>query len=229
MSKSFNMETDIFRVSFPYLAQPNVYDNKETYQIDAIFDPQTAGVFWANVVAQAQVALAQEYPGREHLFQWSQMKDGNLNIAKTDPQQKVKNGYAGSYYLRFKSSEAVGCVAYDMAQNVDVKIPPTAIYSGCYAKAFIQIWLQDNAFGQRVNIKLLAVKFIQDGESLGGRVPIDPSAVFAAGGGQMPSGAHQAVHMPQAGVVPGMPVPGAPVMPQAGVVPGMPQNSPFLQ
>jgi hypothetical protein len=226
MAKQFNMESETFRVSFPYLATPSSYPGEDPkYQLDAIFDPQTAGAFWNNLTAQIQQMLAQEYPGQEHLFQLPQMKDGNANIAKTDPAQQPKNGYAGTYYTTFKSAEPVGCVKFDMAQGVDINIDPKQVYSGCYARAFIQAWIQDNSFGKRVNLKLLAIKFVADGESLGGVVPVDPTAAFAPGAPAAPVGVAVAqpaglpVGIPAAqgvpGAVPGMPPAGAPVAPNA--------------
>jgi len=245
MARQTEFETETFRVSFPYLAQPSEYNGKLTYKLDAIFDPNTAKVFWDNLVIQANALLATEYPGQENLFTWFQMKDGNLNIAKSDPQQAIKNGYAGNWYMTFNSPESVGCVKFDVAQGCDISIDPKQIYSGCYARAYIQVWLQDNSFGKRVNIKLLAVKFVNDGDSLGGSVPVNPTGCFAPGQGQLPPGAQvtpgappmQTVHQAPAG--PGAQPPQQPYQQQPPAGPGAqpPQQpvssggpvSPFLQ
>lgn len=41
------------------------------------------------------------------------------------------------------------------------------IYSGCYVVARIELWAQDNNFGQRVNAKLLGIQFVKDGDRFG--------------------------------------------------------------
>ena len=42
------------------------------------------------------------------------------------------------------------------------------IYSGCYVHASVDIWPQDNKWGQRINCTLRGVMFANDGENFGG-------------------------------------------------------------
>lgn len=42
------------------------------------------------------------------------------------------------------------------------------IFSGCYVNAKIDIWGQDNKYGQRINAKIIAVQFAAPGESFDG-------------------------------------------------------------
>jgi len=42
------------------------------------------------------------------------------------------------------------------------------LYSGCYANVIIDLWAQDNEYGQRVNAELMGIQFHADGENLGG-------------------------------------------------------------
>lgn len=42
------------------------------------------------------------------------------------------------------------------------------VYAGCYVNAILEIWPQDNSFGQRVNAQLLGIQFVRDGDSFGG-------------------------------------------------------------
>lgn len=46
----------------------------------------------------------------------------------------------------------------------ECKVP----YSGCYANLSIDVWAQDNAYGKRVNAKLLAIQFEDDGAAFSG-------------------------------------------------------------
>jgi hypothetical protein len=38
------------------------------------------------------------------------------------------------------------------------------LYAGCYVNAIIELWVQDNSYGKRVNANLLGVQFFKDGE-----------------------------------------------------------------
>lgn len=67
-------------------------------------------------------------------------------------------------------------------------------YGGCYVNASVRLWVQDSAFGKRVNCALAAVQFAADGKAFGD-APVDPESVFAnieqggspTGGEQEPS------------------------------------------
>lgn len=60
------------------------------------------------------------------------------------------------------------------------------IYSGCYVNAKINLWVQDNEWGQRVNAELLGVQFVKDGDSFSAGAPPAEAEAFPdldAGGG----------------------------------------------
>lgn len=44
-------------------------------------------------------------------------------------------------------------------------------YNGCYVNAVIDVWCQDNDFGQRINAALKSVQFVKDGDAFGGGAP----------------------------------------------------------
>lgn len=54
------------------------------------------------------------------------------------------------------------------------------LYPGCYVNLSISLWAQNNKYGKRVNANLLGVQFVGDGESLGGRTPVNPNDLFSA-------------------------------------------------
>lgn len=45
------------------------------------------------------------------------------------------------------------------------------IYSGCYVNVSVDLWLQDNQYGKRINSNLYAVMFAGHGDSIGGGRP----------------------------------------------------------
>jgi hypothetical protein len=51
-------------------------------------------------------------------------------------------------------------------------------YGGCYVNASVRLWVQDNAFGKRVNCALAAVQFAGEGKAFGD-APVDPENEFS--------------------------------------------------
>jgi hypothetical protein len=45
------------------------------------------------------------------------------------------------------------------------------IYSGCYVNVKVNLWAQDNQYGQRINGELLGVQFAGDGDSFSAGAP----------------------------------------------------------
>lgn len=41
------------------------------------------------------------------------------------------------------------------------------LYAGCYVNAIIDLWVQNNGFGKRVNANLYGIQFVKDGEQFG--------------------------------------------------------------
>jgi hypothetical protein len=44
-------------------------------------------------------------------------------------------------------------------------------YAGCYVNASVEVWVQDNQWGKRVNCTLRGVQFLRDGDAFGGGAP----------------------------------------------------------
>ncbi|MES2753203.1 MAG: ssDNA-binding protein [Pseudomonadota bacterium] len=52
------------------------------------------------------------------------------------------------------------------------------IYSGCYVNVKVDIWAQDNSWGQRINGDLLGVQFVKDGDSFAAGAPPAEAEAF---------------------------------------------------
>ena len=58
------------------------------------------------------------------------------------------------------------------------------VYSGCYVNARVELWVQDNANGKRINAKLLGIQFVRDGDAFGaGSAPAKPTDFSDLGDG----------------------------------------------
>lgn len=125
--------------------------------------------------------------------QWKSKEDGEAvyktlkkkdKLALKDGDDKTKyDGFAGCMYLSPSTDTRPTVVDRDRSPLTE---DDGKVYSGCYVNAKVEIWVQDNNWGQRVNCKLLGVQFVKDGDSFGsGSPPANPDDfpdLDAAGG-----------------------------------------------
>lgn len=99
------------------------------------------------------------------------VKKDRVALRDGDDKQKYE-GFAGNRYISPSSDTRPTAVDRDRSPltKEDGKL-----YSGCYANAKVEIWTQDNQWGQRVNATLLGVQFVKDGDAFGaGSPPANP-------------------------------------------------------
>jgi hypothetical protein len=81
------------------------------------------------------------------------------------------DGYPGNFYLSPSSDEMkppfLGRTVDGKVVEMDAKTAAKHIYSGCYVDASIELWAQDNQYGQRVNAQLRGIMFRRDGDAFG--------------------------------------------------------------
>jgi hypothetical protein len=73
-------------------------------------------------------------------------------------------GYNGHISLKAANNKRPLVIDRDKSILVEDDNKP---YSGCYVNATVELWVQNNNYGKRVNCNLLAVQFAKDGESFG--------------------------------------------------------------
>lgn len=99
---------------------------------------------------------------------------------KRNKSGDVYDGFEGHHWIQ--SSNGVKPLVLD--RN---KTPLTAQdgrpYAGCYVFATVDVWAQDNKFGQRINATLLGVQFDRDGDAFSGGAPADESDFDDLGAG----------------------------------------------
>lgn len=79
-------------------------------------------------------------------------------------------GFAGQWYLSCRSSEGARPKVVDQRGN-PVTQRDGVVYAGCYVIALVEIWAQDNGYGQRVNAQIRGVQFLRNGDAFGGGAP----------------------------------------------------------
>jgi hypothetical protein len=75
-----------------------------------------------------------------------------------------KDGYAGHMYVSASNNKRPA--VYD-TDKTPLNEEDGVIYAGCYVDAVLNIWIQDNKYGRRVNAGLEGVRFRRDGEAFG--------------------------------------------------------------
>jgi len=78
-----------------------------------------------------------------------------------DGDEVEYNGYAGCYSIKCSTKKRPIVIDRDRSPLTEDDNKP---YGGCYVNASIDLWVQNNAYGKRVNSTLLAVQFAKDGE-----------------------------------------------------------------
>lgn len=82
------------------------------------------------------------------------------------------DGFPGNFYVSANAQESAPPTVVDQARN-PLKENSGKPYAGCFVNASIEIWAQDNKFGQRVNTTLRGVQFLRDGDAFSAGRPAD--------------------------------------------------------
>lgn len=98
-------------------------------------------------------------------------KKDKLVVHDGDDKKKFE-GFEGNFYVAASADTRPTAVNRDRSPVTE---EDGVLYSGCYVNAKVELWVQDNQWGQRVNATLLGVQFVKDGDSFaGGPPPANP-------------------------------------------------------
>ena len=104
---------------------------------------------------------------------WGVKADANLKTLRAADKTCLHSGDLKSNYAGFEG------MLYVSARNalrplvIDVNKAPLAEedgkpYAGCFVNASVELWVQDNNYGKRINATLAGVQFYRDGEHFAG-------------------------------------------------------------
>ena len=100
-----------------------------------------------------------------------------LKLCLKDGDTKAQyDGYEGNLFVSANSAKRPEVNDRDLTPLVESDGRP---YGGCYVNAWIDVWAQDNKFGQRVNATLLGIQFVKDGDSFGAGSSLPTNAMVA--------------------------------------------------
>lgn len=75
------------------------------------------------------------------------------------------DGFAGNVFVSARNKARPAVVDKDKSPLTQADGKP---YSGCFVDVSLDIWAQENKYGKRINAKLLAVRFVDDGPAFSG-------------------------------------------------------------
>lgn len=162
------------RLAFPALFEPKSVagDKKLRYGGNLIFSPDHAG-FAAMNKAIEQVAT--EKWGAKAKAMLTKLRAASDKLCFRNGDTKADyDGYPGNWFVSANRDENKGPPLVLGRDRQPLLAGSGKPYAGCYVNASIDVWAQDNSFGQRVNATLLGVQFFRDGDAFSAGAPADP-------------------------------------------------------
>lgn len=178
------------RLAFPAIWEPKPFNGKGEPRCDAQFliDPKLQPELVMKIVDVMQKLAVEKWKEKAVTTLQSLKAKGDLCLHDGNTKAEY-DGFAGNLFISASNkiaphvvhkSKVDGAVVYlDQQGNGFVNgkkldgFRAKAPYSGCYVNANIDIWIQDNQYGKRINAKLLAIQFEDDGDAFSGGAGFD--------------------------------------------------------
>ena len=141
------------RLSFPSVFQRSVFDGKEGKYEATFLIPKSD----TKLKAQLDAAI-------DEAIKAAGIKVPSDKRCLKDGDQSDYDGYEGAWSLKAANNKRPTVIDRDKSPIVE---SDEKLYAGCYVNAVIDLWLQDNKFGKRVNANLYGIQFVKDGEAFG--------------------------------------------------------------
>lgn len=143
------------RLSFPNLFRKASFQGNETKYEATFIIPKAGNEKWyKEVMAQINESLAT-----------SKLKVSPDKMFIKDGDTLDRPEYEDAWVIKAANNKRPTTIDRDRTVLVE---EDEKFYAGCYVNASIDLWLQNNQFGKRVNANLLGVQFVKDGESFEG-------------------------------------------------------------
>jgi hypothetical protein len=141
------------RVSFPSLFKKGSFNGEETkYEATFLLNKEEHADSITEIKAQIADLVKSNLKGSKVPADKICLRDGD---------EVEYDGYAGCYSIKCSTKKRPIVIDRDRSPLTEDDGKP---YGGCYVNASIDLWVQNNAYGKRINSTLLAVQFAKDGE-----------------------------------------------------------------
>ena len=143
------------RLSFPSLFKKAEFNGEQTkYEATFLISKKDQ----ADVIAKIEKMI-----DAAAVDKWKK-KPNSLKTCLVDGDSKDYDGYEGMMSIKAASNRRPTVLDRDKSPLVEEDGKP---YAGCYVNASLELWVQDNSWGKRINCNLNGVQFFKDGESFG--------------------------------------------------------------
>lgn len=151
------------RLSFPSLFDRSNFDGKEG-KFEATFLIPKSDKKTKKLLDDAIAAKLAE----------AKIKVASDKYCLKDGDDSEYDGYADHWSLKASNSKRPTLINRDKSQLTK---DDEVLYPGCRVNAIVDIWIQNNQYGKRVNANLYGVQFVADDEPFGNG-PVDVTDDF---------------------------------------------------
>lgn len=156
------------RLAFPALFEPTSFagSDAKTYQAAFLIPPNHPSV--KEIEAACEEVAKEKWGAKAEAVLKKLRVADKLAIHDGDTKSDYE-GYAGNMFVN--ASNKVKPTVRDVDGKTELDISDGKPYAGCYVVGHIEIWAQDNQYGQRINASLRGVQFYKDGDAFSGSPP----------------------------------------------------------
>jgi hypothetical protein len=152
------------RLAFPSLWEAKTFngEGEPAYSASFLIDPNDPQM---KIVDDAINAVAKEKWGAKADATLKSLRAGDKLFVHDGDLKSQYDGFAGMKYISARNKVRPLVVDRDVAPLVEAD---GKIYAGCYVNVSLDLWVQDNSFGKRINASLRGVQFNRDGDAFAG-------------------------------------------------------------
>ena len=142
------------RLSFPSIFNRASFNGEQgKFEATLLLDKETQ----AEQIATIEAAI-------ENAIKEAKIKVPSDKRCLKDGDEVEYDGYAGCMSLKASSNKRPTIIDKDKTALAEDDGKP---YAGCYVNAIVDLWVQNNSYGKRVNANLYGIQFVKDGEPFG--------------------------------------------------------------
>ena len=148
------------RLSFPSLFEATSFEgSKPSFKATFILDKKKDAAKIAEINKAIDAMIAEKWKGK---VTRAKLK----GVCLRDGEEKADmDGYGDD--VMFISSASLKRIPVVDGDLSPLSAQDNKPYAGCYVNGTIELWVQDNDFGKRINAQLRAVQFSKNGDPFG--------------------------------------------------------------
>jgi hypothetical protein len=154
------------RLAFPKIWEPEQFGGTGEPACSAAFllDPNEQRPEIEKIVAAIRQVAVEKWKDKAEDMLKSLKAKGDLCLHDGETKAEYE-GFPGMKFVSARNAARPVVVDRDKSPLTSADGKP---YAGCYVDASLDIWAQENKYGKRVNAKLLAIRFVDDGAAFSG-------------------------------------------------------------